>query len=198
MSLPADYALPATLPVYRVREALVQRICWTAQAAREPAFRSTGKYRFDDPKQSYGTLYCARDFGTCFFETLLRGAANLAVSRNDYEARSVVLLLLDAERPTLVDLYSTEAVARLGLDLSILSADDYTETQAVSSLVHEHPQQPDGIVYRSRFDPEQSAIALFSRARTRLRRYPASPARRLTAVPELAAGVRNLVPFRVL
>ena len=87
MSLPAGFSLPATLPTYTIGEALVHRICATRFASREPSFRATGQHRFDDPKLSYGTLYCARDFGTCFLETLLRGASRLVVRKADYRIR---------------------------------------------------------------------------------------------------------------
>jgi hypothetical protein len=195
VNLPVGFSLPATLPTYTIGEALAHRICTTRFASTEPSFRATGQHRFDDPNSSYGTLYCARDFGTCFLETLLRGASRLVVRKADYRTRSLAILLLDARRLRLVDLFSTVGVASAGLDLSLLAGNNYRVTQAISALVYSHPQQPHGIVYRSRFDPDQPAVALFDRARRLVRLYPGSKAQRLTAVPELADGVRNRVPF---
>ena len=198
MSLPAGLSLPAALPTYRIGEALVHRICATAFASKEPSFRATGHHRFDDPKLSYGTLYCARDFGTCFLETLLRGASRLIVRKVDYQARSHAILLLDVRRLQLVDLFSTAGVASAGLDLSMLAGQNYAATRAISALVHWHPLRPHGIVYRSRFDPDQPAIALFDRAGRMVRRYPGSKAQRLTAVQELSDAVRDRVPYMLI
>jgi len=50
MNLPVGFAMPAALPVCTIGEALVQRICLTAHAAKEPLLRATGAYRFDDSK----------------------------------------------------------------------------------------------------------------------------------------------------
>jgi hypothetical protein len=194
VTLPHGYALPASLPIYSLGEALVQRICTTAHAAKEPAFRATGAYRFDDPKTTYGVLYCAPTFGTCFLETLMR-SGRLTVSRAAYDARSVVPLLLDVRRVHLVDLYTTAGVAALGLDLSILAAPGYADTQALSALAHAHAQRPHGFVYRSRFDPDEPAIALFERAKRLLRIFPGAAPAPLATVAELSDAVRNRVPF---
>lgn len=128
-------------------------------------------------------------------EALLRGAAGLTVRRADYQARAVVLLLLDAKRLVLVDLFSTSTVASLGLTLGILAGTRYTDTQQLSGMIHQHPQEPHGIVYRSRFDPDRPAIALFGGAKPLVRRVPTSRPWPLRAVPQLSDGVRNRVPF---
>jgi hypothetical protein len=195
VSLPSGYTLPATLPVASVGEALLHRIVLTKFARKEPGFRASGRYRFDDAARGFGTLYCARDFGTCFMETLLRGRATRAVPQAAYNARSTVLLLLAADRLRLVDLYSTTALAELELDLAILAAGDYSDTQRLAALIYSHASLAHGIVYRSRFDPEQSAIALFDRAAPFVRRFPGSAPKPLTTVDELSAAVRNRVPF---
>lgn len=195
MSLPAGFALPRSLPLASLSEALVHRLCATAHARREPSFRATRANRFDDPRGAFGTLYCARSFGTCFLETLLRGAGNLAVSRARYNASAVALLLLDARQLHLVDLFSTSAVAGLGLNLALLAGASYTPTQQLAGLIHAHRQKPDGIVYRSRFDPDESALVLFERAANRARLVPQCRPIALPRVSELADAVRNRVPF---
>jgi RES domain len=183
------------LPAVPISEALVHRICIGKRTPAEPAFGKSAKYRFDDPKQGFGTLYCARDFGTCFLETLLRGKGSLGVARSDYDARSVVLLLLDAKQLTLVDMFSSAGLAKLGLDLAIVAGGNYTDTQHLGALVHAHPSNPYGILYRSRFDPEQPAIVLFDRASRYARIFPGSKAQPLSKAAELSDGVRNRVPF---
>lgn len=197
MSLPAGYALPATLPTLRLGEALVHRIAALAHAAKEPAFRATGTYRFDDPAQVFKTLYCAREFGTCFCETLLRGG-RLMVSQADYDKKAAVLLLLNVQRLNLVDMYSTAALMLLGLDLSIVAGSSYVDTQVLGALAYHHASQPHGIVYRSRFDPDQPAMVLFDRAAAYVRHYPGSKARPFAEVTELVDGLRNKLPLKVV
>ena len=197
MSLAAGYALPATLPTIRLTEAVVHRVAALAYAAKEPAFRATGKYRFDDPTKGFSTLYCAREFGTCFSETLLRGGG-LMVSRAEYDNKAAVLLLLDVQHLVLVDMFTTAALMSLDLDLSIVAGSSYLDTQQLGTLTYHHGSKPHGIVYRSRYDPDQPAMVLFNRARAHVRRYPGSKAQRFATVAELAAGVRNKLPFKVV
>lgn len=196
MSLAAGYTLPAKLPTVRLREALVHRIATLAKARKEPAFRAAGTNRFDDAAQGFKTLYCAAAFGTCFSETLLRGGG-LLVSKADYDMKAAVLLLLDVQRLQVVDMFSTAALALLELDLSIVAGSGYADTQALGALTYHHASQPHGILYRSRFDPEQPALVLFDCAAAHVRRYPGSKPLPFAKVSELVDGVRNTLPFMV-
>ena len=195
MSLPPGFVLPGTLPPAPVEDALAHRICATAHAATEPAFRRSGRYRFDDPARGFATLYCAPGFTTCFLETLVRDADTLTVEQAAYDATSVALLLLDAEHLRLVDLFSTRGLARLRVDLATLSADRYTDTQRLAGMIHDHADEPHGILYRSRFDPDRPAMVLFARATPHVRLFPGASPAPLARVPELAAGARNQLPF---
>ncbi|SDA10774.1 RES domain-containing protein [Nitrosospira sp. Nsp18] len=80
--LPASF--PATLPLHTFTEAAFFRICKTLYSSSEPGFRAAGTYRFDSPDQSFGTLYCARNFKTCFFETIVRDRPDLKIPSADY------------------------------------------------------------------------------------------------------------------
>lgn len=173
----------------------MHRICLSNYAHNEPAFRKSGKYRFDDPQQKFGTLHCARDFGTCFLETLLPGTGTLAIPRSNYNVRSHVLLLLAARKLILIDFHSTRALATLGLNLSIVAGGSYLGTQQLSRLAYTHRSRPHGILYRSRFDPEQAAIVLFDRGARLVRIYPGSKGVALSSVQELSDTVRSKVPF---
>lgn len=198
MSLAAGYALLASAPMAKLGEALVHRICVTRFAGREPEFRAAGRYRFDDPNRHFGTLYCARDFGTCFLETLLRARGSVVVPHADYALRATLLLLLDTNQLRLVDFFSTAALAVLGLDLADAVSGDYRDSQRLAALVHAHSDGFHGIVYRSRFDPEQAAMVLFDRAKPLVRRWPGSKPLALTKVTELSDAVRNRVPFKIV
>lgn len=198
MSLPSGFALPAALPRAPLEDAIILRICATAAAPNEPAFRQTARYRFDDPAGGFATLYCAPAFATCFVETLVRDASTLLVPLSAYDASSLALLLLDAERLRLADVFSTRALATLRIDLAMLTAARYAATQRLARLIHDHPDRPHGILYRSRFDPDRPALALFERARPHVRLFPGAVPTPLTRVPELFAGLRNQVPFTLV
>lgn len=174
------------------------RICATATAPKEPAFRQTARYRFDDPARGFATLYCAPVFATCFLETLVRDAATLMVPQSAYDTNSLALFLLDAERLCLADMFSTRGLATLRIDLATLTAARYADTQRLARLIHDHPEQPHGILYRSRFDPDRPALVLFARARPHVRLFPGAVPTPLTRVPELAAGLRNQLPFTLV
>lgn len=195
MSLSAGFALPTTLPTAAIEEALVHRICSKVHAAAEPVFRRTATYRFDDPARGFSTLYCAPDFVTCFLETVVRGAAALGILRAGYDARAAALLLLDAARLRLVDLFSTGAVSKLGLDLATLASATYADSQRLAGMIHAHAARPHGILYRSRYDPDRPAMVLFGRSRRHVRLFPGTAPEPFARVPELAAGVRNQIPF---
>jgi hypothetical protein len=188
--------LPETLPRARVTEALLLRICRSAYAEAEPGFRAAGVYRFDDPDCSFGTCYLARDFKTCFFETIVRNKS-LNIAKSEYNSRSVVSLLLDVNKLRLVQLHG-DGAQRLRLDLADLVGADYGFTQALSKAIYNHRQQPDGLVYRSRYDDDALAIVLFERARPRVRLFPGAKPKALPEVPELGNGLRRAVSFKLV
>jgi hypothetical protein len=55
-----------------------------------------------------------------------------------------------------------QQLAGLGLDARVF-AGDRSVARAWSRAFHEHPDRPDGILYRSRRDPSQLALALYER-----------------------------------
>lgn len=186
--------LPATLPLARLYNGALFRICRSRYAADEPSFRASGAYRFDDPSGRFGTLYCADSFRTCFFETLIRDRGDLTVSALAYESRSLVCLLADTSRLNLVRLHGSGA-QRIGFDLAVLAGNDYRATQDIAAAVYAHPSLPHGMVYRSRFNDDELAVVLFDRARAMVRLLPGSAPVALTKVSELADPVREDVPF---
>jgi len=52
---------------------------------------------------------------------------------------------------------------RIGAD-NRLSTGDYQTSQRWALAFHAHPEQPDGLLYRSRHDPERFCVAIFDRA----------------------------------
>jgi hypothetical protein len=188
--------LPTALPREALREATLMRICRLAYASSEPAFRNAAVYRFDAPDQTFGTLYAARDFATCFFETVVRNRGS-NIPRSEYESHAVATLLVDALQLQLVQLHG-DGAKQLGVDLALLASADYSCTQALAKAIYEHPERPHGMIYRSRFDDEALAVVLFDRASAHVRLFPSTAAVALVDVPELADAVRQVWPFTLV
>jgi hypothetical protein len=128
-------------------------------------FGKTRRYRFDDPLRQYGVLYVGRNVRCAFVETLGAGVTDRRrplrrVSLKDLEHRA--LACVRALRPLrLVDLRD-RGLQALGAD-GRLTTGDYRIAQEWSRALWEHPEQPDGILFRSRHDPSKICAALFER-----------------------------------
>lgn len=122
--------------------------------------------RFNDPDQKYGVLYAAVQPDAAFAEVFLRDLSLRFVAEEDLQDRSLVTI---ATRPL-------KCVNLLGAGLKKLSCDNrvstekpYETTGLWSRALFEHPAKPDGIIYRSRHNPEFHCLALFERCRRKLR-----------------------------
>ncbi|WLC16653.1 RES family NAD+ phosphorylase [Bradyrhizobium diazoefficiens] len=122
-------------------------------------FGRTG-WRFDSPGRAFGTLYAARTAEIAFAETLLRGQRPI-VAESELHIRSFcefrlqrVVRLVKLHGPSLIAIGATAAVTSGSYDVS----------QAWAQALHDHPDQPDGILYRSARDNDRFALALFERA----------------------------------
>lgn len=128
-------------------------------------FGRTGRYRFDAPAGQYGVLYCGDDPHCAFIETFGHDTGINVVSLSDLRARS--LARIELQRPlSLVDLTGA-GLARIGADNQLCDG-DYTIAQQWALALHNHPDQPDGISFRSRHDPSRLCAAIFDRAKDAL------------------------------
>ncbi len=139
--------------------------CRTHRSARGAVFFSPGPGkppvgRFDSAAGRFDVLYAALSFDCSFAEVLLRNPARQIVSLPEIEARSFAVLGLNAN-VRLVDL-TGPGLSRLGLDARFLSG-GYNVCGAWADALHDHPEQPAGILYPSRFDPSGHCFALFDR-----------------------------------
>ncbi|MDO9713706.1 RES family NAD+ phosphorylase [Paracraurococcus lichenis] len=116
--------------------------------------------RFDSASGRFGVLYAAQAFEGAFVETLIRNPARALISLAEIEARALSIVAIHEEM-LLVDL-TGPGLSRLGLDARFLSG-PYDPCGAWADALHDHPSQPAGIAYPSRFDPSQLCVALFSR-----------------------------------
>lgn len=121
--------------------------------------------RFDDPLGHYGVLYVAIQPDAAFAEVFLRQISLMVVAENDLWSRSLVTLSTSALK--CVDL-TGPGLRRLSCDNRISTEKPYHTVGLWSRAFYDHPQQPDGIVYRSRHNPKLTCLALFDRCDFRL------------------------------
>lgn len=130
-------------------------------------FGQAGVHRFDAPDGSYGVLYLGEDEGVAFVETF--GHATAAPNLVTAEAlRSRAVSLVEPKRPLrLVDL-TGPGLTRLNAD-GRLATGSLAVARRWSAAFHDHPERPDGLLYRARHDPSRLAAAVFERARKAVR-----------------------------
>jgi hypothetical protein len=128
-------------------------------------FGSSGFNRFDAPSGQYGALYVAADAYAAFIETFGRELGRRRIEAAQVASRA--LARVDQIRPLrLVDL-TGPGLSLIGAD-SRLAAASYDLSQRWALALYEHPDQPDGLLYRSRHDPSRLCAAIFDRAASAL------------------------------
>jgi hypothetical protein len=129
-------------------------------------FGKTASERFDDPLGRYGVLYAALQPEAAFAEVFLRRLSLMLVAELDLQERA--LGEIACHRLHCVDL-SAAGLRRVSCDNRLATEKPYQTTQQWSRAFFEHPQQPDGIVYRSRHNPQFKCLALFDRCQSRMK-----------------------------
>jgi hypothetical protein len=156
---PADLAI-RPLPIQIVaRPSNIFRIHRTALGAK--FFGASGNWRFDDPNKTYGTLYAGLSPEIAFAETLLRGKGTL-IAEAELALRSLCTFTA-REDLRMVELHG-KRMFKIDADASVTCGLPYDASQAWSSAFHQHPDAPDGIVYRGTRDNSQFALVLFHRS----------------------------------
>lgn len=180
------------------------RICSTAHADKEPCFRATRSFRFDDPNGKFETLYCAASFETCYHETVVRdrpldaASGRIPIPRAVHDTKSLSMVLVDWSRLRIVHLCD-DGAHQVGVDASMLMGADYVLTQALAHALYEHSDTPHGAVYRSRFNMSSQAIVLFDRAKAHVRLHPAAKPTPLTEMKETFLALTMLpVPLALV
>jgi hypothetical protein len=125
-------------------------------------FGCTGLNRFDAPDGEYGVLYLGDTPHCCFVETYGRSdrATHRIVTRQELTERRLSSVAFT--RPLRLVDFSGHGLARIGAD-NRLGTGDYLVAQRWSRELRSHPDQPDGLLYRSRHDPSRLCLALFDR-----------------------------------
>lgn len=125
--------------------------------------------RFDDPDQSFGVLYVARQMEGAFAETFLRDIAPYRFVTTDELMRKLLSTITTDHGLKLVDLAGI-GLARMGID-GRLATGSYAISQSWSRTFQTHPQKPDGILYRARHYPKHLCAAIFETSRAKLKEW---------------------------
>ena len=123
-------------------------------------FGKTGAGRFDSPHGGFGSLYIAVEPSGAFVEVFCRQSVRAATVKR-LNAFHVAQFNTDRALK-LVDLTGPGPV-KMGLGDARPASGNYKIAQQWSQAFHDHPRKPDGLLYRSRHDPDQQLAAIFSR-----------------------------------
>ena len=122
--------------------------------------------RFDAPDGSFAVCYLGASVEASFAETFLHGPVrDLILAHSDLAQKALsrientqTLRLVRLHGPGLVRMTATSAVA----------GGSYSVSRPWALAIHMHPDEPDGILYRSRHDDDLLCAAVYDRARTKL------------------------------
>lgn len=118
--------------------------------------------RFDAPNGEYGVCYLSRSPAGAFAETFLRKTKGQFIERADLERYALAEVSV-ASTVRLVQCFGA-GLRRNRVDARVSSSANYPALRKFSRLCHDHPEKPDGLIYRARFDDDQFSIALFQRS----------------------------------
>lgn len=165
MSRPKRLARPTQ--AFRQRPLAITRVAKTQhwlrlhRAKYAPSFFGrTGNNRFDAPDTSFGVLYVARQINGSFVEVFCRQRQR-RITENQLQQYRVAEFRA-SRNLKLVDL-AGKGLVRMGLDAR-LGTGSYSTAQEWSWAFYDHPDNADGILYRSRHDPKQQLAAIFDRS----------------------------------
>lgn len=146
--------------------------CHRTDAAYSPVsfnFRRIDNH-FNAPAGEYGVLYLGTDPACSFIESfgssMVTAALELRlVSETDLRRRCLceIELAVDPATIRLVNLADGYGVSRLGIDGRISTTKQRAVTRQWAFALWNHPQQPDGLLYRACNDLERLSIVLFDR-----------------------------------
>lgn len=143
-------------------------------------------YRFDAPGGEYRILYVGLTLSAANIETLLRNPRIPYVERTEIETRSASVLTND-HTLKLVDLRGA-GLSRIGAD-NRLTTGSYEIAGQWAVALWRHRDHPDGILYRSKHDPNHICSAIFDRPRCQ---FSVSSTKLLMNIPHQWAPILNV------
>ena len=125
--------------------------------------------RLNAPDGSFGVLYAAQSLNGAFAETFLRDPGQNRVDGSFLRSKGLVHLTSTVDLrmaalfgPGLATVGATAEVTHSGVD-------GYDLSQGWSKALHDHPQDFDGIAYRSRHDDNEICYAIFDSAQRKIK-----------------------------
>lgn len=170
------------------------RIYWSTYP--DPLGYGKSPSRFSDPRRRvdanrFGVLYLGDSLKVCFLETVLRDRREGILDDLPIEEVELTLRRYPEIATTdlrLVDLRGDNAV-RMGVPTDVVRAQRQNLARRWSLAFHEHPSEPDGIIYPSRLN--EATIAIYDRAVLKLQ------SKRVTTLLGARGLVQVLEDFRV-
>jgi hypothetical protein len=162
-SPPPDWLSAASLPLMELPAG--STFVRVHRSDRSPVFFSPGEGqapvgRFDSASGRFGVLYLAFSFEGALAETVLRNPARRLVGAGEIALRSLAVLAVSGAIQ-LVRMFGA-GMQTLGVDNAVTTG-PYGPCGICADTLFAHPDEPDGIAYASRHDPEQICVALFER-----------------------------------
>jgi hypothetical protein len=135
----------------------------------DPAyFGSNALHRFDAPDRSFGVCYMGTTLECCLHaQTRIAVAQPWVIAEADL--RLFYAAIVTVERQLDLAYLADAGLATLGIDQRHTGGDDYGLAKCWSAAIHAHSSDVDGIFYASRHHNRMYAVALFARARGKVR-----------------------------
>ncbi|ESX62777.1 hypothetical protein X759_34290 [Mesorhizobium sp. LSHC420B00] len=172
------------------------RIYWSTYP--DPLGYGKSPSRFSDPRRRldanrFGVLYLGDSLKVCFLETVLRDRRegildDLPIEQVELTRRRYAEIATTTDL-RLVDLGGDNAV-RMGVPTDVVRAQRQNLARRWSLAFHQHPSEPDGIIYPSRLN-EATNLAIYDRA------VPKLQAKRVTNLLGARGLAQVLQDFRV-
>lgn len=168
------------LPSFRIDAGeLLQHVSRVVYRGKPLYYGHDGTNRYDDPKRTYGVLYLGRDLPTALMESVFHKHqwdkdTKHSIALVEIQGRMVRAVGV-LEKLCLANLTAPGVMAGyFGLNLEQLASRDYIHTQEVSAQMHEMLGKNgtplfDGVLYPSRNNYPATSIALFERAKTKVK-----------------------------
>jgi len=120
--------------------------------------------RFNSPDGRYGVLYAALDRRGAFAETLLRNPGETLLSEED-DIKPRACASYGLARSLRAVHFHSHGLSRMGATANVCACEpyDYPLPQVWSAALHNHPDLPDAILYRSKHDDGALCLAIFDR-----------------------------------
>jgi hypothetical protein len=127
-----------------------------------PDHETGPRNRFDAPGGEFGICYLGDSPEVCVAETIIRQPTSRMVPRARLAERAIVRIPVLREL-RLVRVHGPGLV-RIGIGADVAHGHPYDRCQELALSFWNHPDEVDGIEYRSRWDNDRFCFALFDRA----------------------------------